>query len=87
MMMDNLRGRLRTWFHRRSPGSYGPIPTTPLPGADVSRTMEHAQPPPIPIAELPQLESDIVVMEAGPEDPDMRAWADAFAAATRSGKT
>jgi hypothetical protein len=83
MMMANLRGRLRSWFHRHRHGSAGAIPTTPQP-IDVSRTMEQAQPPPIPSGELPQLESDVLVIEA--EDADVRAWADAFAAYTSGGR-
>jgi hypothetical protein len=37
--------------------------------------------PAAPQEELPQLESDIVVIESDP-DPDMKAWSEAFAAAS-----
>jgi hypothetical protein len=82
MMMANLRERLRSWLARRwdMPGA---VPTDPHPAREVSRTMDHGRPPPIPTGELPQLESDIVVIEA--EDPDVRAWAEAFTAATSGG--
>lgn len=82
MMMDNLRGRLRSWFHRRRCSSAGAIPTTPHPIEALPRTME--QPPPIPSGELPQLESDVLIIEA--EDSDIRSWAEAFAAATSGGR-
>jgi hypothetical protein len=79
MMIAKLRERLRSWLAGRWEAS-GAIPTELHPAEDAFRTREHAQPPPIPGAELPQLESDVVVMED--EDPDVRAWADAFVAAT-----
>jgi hypothetical protein len=68
MSISNLRGRVRSWLWRREPEP-GAIPRIP-------------QPPPIPVVELPELESDIVVVEA--EDPDLRAWAEAFTAVTGS---
>jgi len=83
-MMTNLCGRLRSWFHRRRSTSAGAIPTTAHPIDASSGTMEHLQPPPIPIRELPQLESDVLIIEA--EDSDVRSWADAFAAATSGGR-
>ena len=82
MMMAKLRERLRSWLARRWEAS-GAIPGQLQPGSVVSLTMGHAQPPPIPGAELPELENDVVVTED--EDPDVRAWADAFVVATGGG--
>lgn len=63
--MANLRGRIRSWLGRHEPEIPGAIPVTP-------------QPPPIPVVELPELET----ADFDEEDTQVQAWGEAFVATT-----